>query len=59
MNYTVTLFSRSREGEAWSGIEDRISLKSEASHPPPGGYEAVVLCSLFPSSSFVLFLQGP
>lgn len=39
--------------------EDPTSLKSEASRPPPGSYEAVVLHSLFPHCSFALFLRGP
>lgn len=36
MNYTVTLSSRSREGGAWSGHKDPISLKSEAFLPQAG-----------------------
>lgn len=59
MDYTVTLSSRSHEEGAWSGHEDPTSLKSEASHPPPGSYEAVVLHSLFPHCSLALFLRGP
>lgn len=58
MDYTVTLSSRSHEGGAWSGREDPTSLKSEASHHPRGSSEAVVLRSLFPHCSFVLFIQG-